>query len=690
MLYFSESIASIPWNSSMVELVECGDDNTCSDTDPVIARYDLSRWAPGVSDKVTSNVTNFTVNDHILDLDLEAVEWPIHDGGWYVLKIPADSIYNYAGVSLAALEIPFVWDKKSTFDHTRATLLPTTGSSTEQSFHLELSAGTDAGAYRMCYCDESEDPTLVDYGLNDFTFVSVRDGHSGTDCLPVWSHDNTTVGTRLLSEHKCVPKCEAGCVGSDCFCHESDSDLLFNDVYCLNSTLCRDACEALDECVAVATYKTQCVLFDSMSDCNLGQGWKKYEKRFGTACTHASDFNHDVGKLTVTKRADVGVRYVVTPNTPQSIEVTGKSLTYDLTGGLTSKDRIMVIDGEGMCGYSDATEYATTEAGSWSELRPWSYFSDRPHDDDENEDNGMTWFDSVVLNTYAVTAEDTFCINNIDLDGLKFPSSGLLRDVAEHSCYSKCITSDCEGDDCYCDGALAGLDSDSSNSLCANQTLCQYICDNVDGCTSIDMHKALPRCYLNIGSCNESAVGDIEYQVLSPTRRLSRDEILDDPRLRRLSIGDPTRHLRSLLARQDLGYSFSELLRFKPINFLSGGTFKVCFCDSALLDKGESCYDKKDFPIEVGVVHASGIQCLLEHSMYARHECVGMEFGGLRCYENMPPNTDGEDELDLTPHYLESQSADTMLYTSWCALHPEEQACSVMAWTTTSTTSTSF
>ena len=42
------------------------------------------------------------------------------------------------------------------------------------------------------------------------------------------------------------------------------------------------------------------------------------------------------------------------------------------------------------------------------------------------------------------------------------------------------------------------------------------------------------------------------------------------------------------------------MLRFKPIQFKSGGTFKLCFCDSTILGSGSVCSTERDYKIEVG------------------------------------------------------------------------------------------
>merc|ERR550537_1798972 len=90
--------------------------------------------------------------------------------------------------------------------------------------------------------------------------------------------------------------------------------------------------------------------------------------------------------------------------------------------------------------------------------------------------------------------------------------------------------------------------------------------------------------------------------------------------------GGPPRRLTNL--RSD--YSWDQLLRFKPIQISTGGTFKVCFCDSTLLPEGAVCATEKDFSIQVGTIHSSGVSCLLERPALQRVDCVEQRHGGLR------------------------------------------------------------
>merc|ERR1712078_573135 len=70
---------------------------------------------------------------------------------------------------------------------------------------------------------------------------------------------------------------------------------------------------------------------------------------------------------------------------------------------------------------------------------------------------------------------------------------------------------------------------------------------------------------------------------------------------------------RELMPAVDLGFSWEDMLRFKDVQFKSGGTFKLCFCDSSILPGvGRACATERDYTIEVGMIHASGVLLDLE------------------------------------------------------------------------------
>jgi hypothetical protein len=125
---------------------------------------------------------------------------------------------------------------------------------------------------------------------------------------------------------------------------------------------CREACDALgDACagIQVADGKPQCELLAPSPVCSEQENWQAFHKHFGTACTHVEDFAERAGALAITERVMVGIDYVLEPGKAMSLEVTVPSEKDDDDVELDKfRDRIMVIDCEGVCGISGPTKAA--------------------------------------------------------------------------------------------------------------------------------------------------------------------------------------------------------------------------------------------------------------------------------------------------------------------------------------------
>jgi hypothetical protein len=247
---------------------------------------------------------------------------------------------------------------------------------------------------------------------------------------------------------------------------------------------------------------------------------------------------------------------------------------------------------------------------------------------------------------------------------------GFSRKPTVHLCYNKCIAQDCVGDDCFCGGAYTGYDTADSNALCADEALCKHLCDSYEGCKSIDMAKDKTRCFLNADTCDatdsKAPVPDMNYNLLI--------KVIDQGS-RMLESGEPTAEAneRSLLPAKPSGYSHSKLLIFEKLKFTSGGTFKVCFCDSTLRGD-EGCTSPEHYGVEVGEVQASGISCLLTNSLFNRKTCVPMgSVGALRCYSGTPPDTDPPKYADVQPDepVPGSSGPGEPVASTYCRLHPE-------------------
>lgn len=312
----------------------------------------------------------------------------------------------------------------------------------------------------------------------------------------------------------------------------------------------------------------------------------------------------------------------------------GASFTFEgsnmaTDADLLSRDRITIIDCGGTCGISSPTKSVLVAGGpadridAWNDFPARSYFADAAHVDAENPtdpDLTVQVYREAPKSQYTEFTGKYVAGYNLNLKDFSVPLDGDMRPLAAHACFQKC-SEGCVGDTCYCGGYFSGVDVATSNSLCADQALCQYLCDNLEGCASIDMHGSLDRCFLNDAMADthvDSLAKDADYNVL--VKRADPNQ-------------EHKRKLQeSILAVRDFGYSWGQMLRFKDIMFKSGGTFKLCFCDSSLLATGSACRSEADYGVEVGTIHASGVSCLIAKPELQRVNCVRQHWGALRCY----------------------------------------------------------
>merc|ERR1712118_131127 len=163
---------------------------------------------------------------------------------------------------------------------------------------------------------------------------------------------------------------------------------------------------------------------------------------------------------------------------------------------------------------------------------------------------------------------------------------------------------------------------------------------------------------LNAGTVTTTTYDNRGNPIVSEVPVLTHvDALASDPDynvlLKRYDVNQE--HLRklqtSILEVEDRGFSWDKLLRFKGITFSSGGTFKLCFCDSTLLGGSTACRSEADYSVEVGTIHASGVSCLIAKPELQRVSCVP-QFGpapaSLRCYKQYasPPNDAAPDRAD--------------------------------------------
>merc|ERR1719161_2358010 len=645
--------------TGFVELYSCGPDFVCDSDDRLMYRFAAS--------DLTTALGVVTVDVSMLGTTY---------GRWKV--VIAAGTFTGGGVDSTEAIIEFVNDR-STFSPDLIVSADKTSTADGLVF-TALYTGVEPGTYSLCYCSDQLDETLEEKGDGETTY-KLEDDYKQTANIAAGATSGTDLLGEPLAGFECAAMCSMGCTGPNCYCEGYKTAALDGTNFCLPPSLCRDACDALgDACVGISVHDTlpQCLLASSttLTDANVEESWQFYEKLAGTACTSLSDFTQTAGSFAVTARPDVAVDYVVTPGEDVSIEVTAAGasmLTYESSRKLLSEDRITVIDSLGTCGLSSPSssvempEMDASKISSWAMLAPFSYFWDLPSEDMPGGPNQPDP-NKVVLKTtaakpnlYQPRAPGSYCKDhNMDISEIEIPFGGALLALSTHQCYTKCaLNAPCEGDYCdpECDGYLSGYDDISSNALCVQEDFCKYICDNVEGCTSIDMSNAYPRCFLNSEGCaNQEA----------RSRRLK-------PRATPTPTPAPT--MAFSYDNLPVHYSWDKMLRFKSFSFTSGGTFKVCFCDSTLLEEGSVCSSEGDFSIQVGMVHSSGVSCLLDKPALQRVSCVPQMYGGLRCYANYaaPEPVLPSPEVMFGVVDVEDMTFEEL--STYCLMRPEEDVC---------------
>jgi hypothetical protein len=698
-LYFTEEVNPAPGAGGNFSLgiVKCG--AICTPMDPVLytPALTLMSGAGTAALKITEAEGNFKLEDMAR----------------YKITLPKDSLQDGAGNTGPSADFVFEFVKgEETYFYSKVFRALATSTAEKLDFSVALDEDTPAGTYSVCYCSGQSDGNLAllgDFGYN-YELTEDRDC-SATPVLDLNTTDALIMGL-TLEDHVCSVKCDKGCIGPHCYCDGYTADAT-SDTLCLPKTLCAEACSAVAEesadglksggCKGMVVHDSlpTCVLLaDVCTDATAEEIFQYFERKDGTACTNFGDFSETAGAAVVTSRVHVDVDYIFKPATNGSVEVTATATASLLGAGLTQttavRDRITIIDCGGTCGISSPTKSLAfplmgDSIAMWNEFVPYTVYEDPPHIDAENPKTAKS---SPPMKAAPLPAElyTTFpdesdpavgyyvMGHNIDVTSPKIAFDGDMRSLEEFQCFKKC-SDGCSGDSCYCDGYFAGYDTETSTALCADQTLCQYLCDQLgrDGCMSVDMHATLPRCFLNDASADTTPVAltmDPSYKVL--VKREFMDNNFEYPTTVTQASGGAE---SAILPVVDYGYSFDKMLRFKDIQFKSGGTFKLCFCDSSLITG--PCKTEADYSVQVGTIHSSGVQCLISKPELQRASCVPTYFGkgsSLRCYKSpmeapapLPP-TIGEltalAGLSGTP----SELADAGVTTA-CAFGAEEAGC---------------
>jgi hypothetical protein len=270
------------------------------------------------------------------------------------------------------------------------------------------------------------------------------------------------------------------------------------------------------------------------------------------------------------------------------------------------------------------------------EIGAFTYFE--PYRDLTEGDENCPYV-NYTQNPYLV--HDTFELeksrycNGVQLDtdmlrsrGGDLPSVAALLD--RHRCANKC-SKECKGEHCFCSGDIGESDSYVSGAVCLPQYECEHLCMLLgDACHSVNMHKTLPRCFINTNMCegqaNEYLGLDDDYDLLRKLPEAAERSLSS-------SITEPEDIDWKASSRGDLvsadGYSTPSVLRFGGLGLPSAGQYKVCFCDSDVA--GGECSAATDFTVEIGKLHVSGLGCLLSVPKLRTATCVEQYFGGLRC-----------------------------------------------------------
>jgi len=717
--YFSEEIKK---KTGSISVKKCPATGPCSDG-AAVESFAVGDAAVTVAKNVLTITLSETINSG-----------SIADNARYEFEVPAAIVTDAKTGSEVDSDGPFALDiekSASGFVYASHVLFADAAASTADglAFGLQFTAPTKPGQYSVCYCSGQTDQSLATLGDGDSTYKLAEDIQcSGT---PVdLSSSTSELLDMVLKDHECETKCASGCVGPHCYCDGYEmAKRSVPGALCLPKQLCAEACDLEAGCKGINVHddKPVCVL-ETASSCTTAnqeeaEDMQYFTKDAGTACTHFSDFTETAGTLAVTNRVDVAVDYVMTPMQEAGLELTGTGLLNGQSLGMLTSDRVMVIDCGGTCGVSDPSTGLDMPPNSgsvatWNAFWPRTFFQDAaadvpiplPGEDDTTRVVtpvapvvGQGYYGDEVAGSHF---DGMYCAgNNLDisfdaetkttadgtLPGLEIPMEGLMRPLQEYGCYSKCSTT-CEGDHCACDGYFPGYDGPNSNALCATQDTCMYLCDQLNDmmgdvlgtqfCTSVDMHATLPRCFLNGPGCTFLAselAKDDAYTLF-----VKRTQVNDGPGQRRLGdtvdvVTDFTGKVTPL-PTMDLGFSWDKMLRFAPIRFTSGGTFKLCFCDSALLAPGTTCRSVENYAVEVGTVHASGVSCLIGKPELQRASCVPQFHGGLRCYRDLA-EAPAPVAPALQPVSAGRQPGDEFMAAlqTYCLYQPEEAGCQLVS-----------
>jgi hypothetical protein len=533
-------------------------------------------------------------------------------------------------------------------------------------------------------CDPDANYTVLNKGLPNETVVDNNaclpgnDTHVIMDGEPIRLRNagerrlavSPEVAVDLNADHYsdlCHVKCPGGCSGTKCFCDFYTMALyesvraVFTDAgsyaqpLCLDALSCAAACDTDPSCTAFDYDPALnfCWLLAEDASCSTTpmEGAEFWVQTVGAPCTTASDFGLFIGTMTVTADAITDIAYVLTPDANSSIEVVGSELSWE-------SDRVLIIDSSGICGLSGPSSDLIFPR-TLAQFNHWTAEHDDPRiEAPDVEPTGAPVLSSLPNETRVKKAwdvvPDVYCAgNNIA------PSN--LGESAMHLCYRKCVAqAPCVGSDCFCDGLVPELDDRASPALCLDLELCKAACDESPDCYGIDMKADKSRCVLNYATCE----AEQRRGLLRP------DTTYDFYFLYEVPTEETSRALVGRQAPVDPGTSSKDILRFRGLQFTSGGDFKACFCDASLTDG--ACRKLSNYAVEVGRVYVSGVSCLLSVPSFRRGLCIEQYHGGLRCHANAPdPFVPPPDVPTASPTPAPTPAPSAL--STYCLYGPEEE-----------------
>jgi len=510
----------------------------------------------------------------------------------------------------------------------------TVDSRTSEALTFSVPIPTDAipGQYDVCLCTSNCD---------GFTGSSQRNR-----IPPPASRVRKTAWHADYQEYNCEDRCDGGCVGETCYCEAwgvaptnaltAAQEWFQNNRATVQGTADERAqfmCAPPRLCAEAARMTTGVSGVAILAEYNLcvlaAAGGNPPVAAKGWSVVVPARPSQRLGDLTVSRRPFVDGNWVLDPEAVSSIEVVGEMMN-------ATSDRIMLISCDGVCGLSQPVQEAVMAEDSTDVTRCCDW---KPPNRDVETANAVEFFNEWTAVPPAAVPELPAAVVPYVYNEQKSrycPGNDINVSesiVSQHRCFHKCGQSSCVGDDCFCDGYLVGHDDSSSNSLCLDRQRCLDACSAMgDDCYGVDMEKNSNRCFLNGPVCRRH-VFFVENDRLHPDYHYDfwyrRDDSLQPAEAGRR---------RALLEVQDAGASWDQILRFPQLAFRTAGSFKVCFCDHETLSSDSGCTSHRDYLIDVGTAHVSGVSCLVEKRQFHRGVCCPQYWGGFRCYARECPS----------------------------------------------------